>query len=119
MFRLVGDEASAIDFEDEDVVDYSYLAAIYEADAALVTVDVDGGADAGAFVNVTCLGEELDVEGHALYLLGGLGVSIPYLALTGEWVYPLPLLSEAAEFCVGLGGAAVHSSQFIVRSWES
>ena len=103
--QLVSDEASAINFEDKDIVDYPCFSAIYEADAALVAVGVDRGADADAFVNVTGLGEELDVEGHTLDFAGGLGVGIAKLALTCEGVEPLPFLAVGAEVGVTLSGS--------------
>ena len=111
MAFLVSNEAGAIDFKDEDVVDYPCFAGVNEADAALVAVGVYRGADACAFINVACLGEELDVERHSLWLDGGLGVDVAYLALTSEGVEPLPFLGEAAEFGVGLGGFCLHAER--------
>ncbi len=108
---LVGDEACAINLQHEDVVDYSGLSAIYEADAALVAVGVYRGADASAFIDMPCLGEELDVEGHSLGLDGGLGVGVAYLALAGEGVVPLPFLTVGAEVGVGLGGFSLHAER--------
>lgn len=73
-----------------------------------MAVGIDGGTDAGAFINVTGLGEELDVERHSLWLDGCLGVGVTYLALTGEWIEPLPLLGVGAKISVTLSGSILH-----------
>ena len=109
LMGLMGDKPCAIDFEDEDVVDYPCFSAIYEADAALVAVGVDRGADAGAFIYVSCLGEELDVERHSLGLDGGLGMDVAYILLACKGIYPFPLFGEVAEVGVGLGGFSLHA----------
>ena len=94
----------AVHFEDEVVVDDAYLAAGEELDLALLTLDIDADADDGALLDLACAGDELDVEGHALYLLRSIGWVETLALLTRAWVYPLELLRIVAQQGVTKGG---------------
>ena len=85
---LMSDEAGAINFEDEDVVDNADLLAIYELNLTLVAVGVNTEADAVTFINVAGLGEELDVEGNTLDFAGGLRVDVASDTGVGTRVKP-------------------------------
>lgn len=97
-------EPRAVDFEDEVVVDDAYLTAGDELDLALLALWVYADADDSAFLDLTCAGDKLDIEGHALYLLCSLGRVKALALLLGSRVYPLELLGVVAQQGVTEGG---------------
>ena len=97
-------EPRSVHFEDEVVVDDAYLAAGDELDLALLALWVYADADDGALLKFATAGDELDVEGHTLYLLCALGRVEALALLTRPWVYPLELLRIVAPQGVTEGG---------------
>lgn len=97
-------EPRAVHFEDEVVVDDAYLAAGDELDLALLSLWVYADADDGALLDLACAGDELDVEGYALYLLCAIGRVEALALLTRPWIYPLELLGVVAQQSVTEGG---------------
>lgn len=97
-------EPRAVDFEDEVVVDDAYLTAGDELYLALLALWIYTDADDGAFLDLTCAGDKLDIEGYALYLLRSFGGIEAFTLLLSPGVYPLELLGVVAQQGVTEGG---------------
>lgn len=87
----------AVHFEDEVVVDDADFSAGDELYLALLALWVYADADDGALLDLTCAGDKLDIEGHALYLLRSFGRVEAFTLLLGHGVYPLELLGVVAQ----------------------
>ena len=98
----MGDEPGAIYFQHQYIVHYPDFSALDELHLSLVAHNIHLQADAFAFIYVSGLGEELDVERLALYLPRCLRMNIASYLLTAAWVYPLPLLAELTEVLIRL-----------------
>ena len=98
----MGDEPGAIYFEYQYVVHYPDFSALDELYLSLVAHNIHLQADAFAFIYVSGLGEELDVERLALYLPRCLRMHIASYLLSAAGVYPLPLFAELTEVLIRL-----------------
>lgn len=98
----MGDEPDAVYFEYQDVVHYPYLLAVDELHLSLMAQHIYLQADAFAFIYVSGLGEELDIERLALHLPRCLRMHVASNLLTAAWVYPLPLLAELTKVLIRL-----------------
>lgn len=98
----MGDEPGAIYFEYQYIVHYPDFSALDELYFSLVAHNIHLQADAFAFIYVSGLGEELDVERLALYLPRRLRMHVASYLLTAEWIYPLPLFAELAKVLIRL-----------------
>lgn len=95
-------ESRAVYFQHKYIIDYPYLATFHELHLTLMAYGVNGEADAGASVYVSCLGEELDVERHTLHVSGCLRRIETRDSLSCAWVVPLPFFYKSAQLSVGL-----------------
>lgn len=95
----------AVHFKYQYVVHDPYFSTIHELHLALVAHNIYGKAHAVAFIYVSRLGEELDVERQAGYVSCRLWGIVAGYTVSRAWVIPLPLLHVTAKLCVGLGCA--------------
>ena len=102
------DEPGAIHFENQDIVDHPYLAALHKLHPPLVAQGINRQADAVAIIHMSALGEKLDVERHSLHVPCCLGMHVACCPESRAWVIPLPLLSVSTQLCVGLGWPDFH-----------
>ena len=92
-------------FKHKYVIHNPYLATIHELHLTLVAHNIDGEAHAVAFIYVSRLGEELDVERQAAYVSCRLRWIVACHTVSCAWIIPLPLLHVAAKLCVRLSCA--------------
>lgn len=98
----MGDEPGAIYFEYQYIVNHTDFSAVNELHFSLMAQNIYLQTDAFAFIYVSGLGEELDVERLALYLPRRLRMHVSSYLLTAAWVYPLPLFAELTEVLIRL-----------------
>lgn len=60
-------KSRTVHFEYKNIVHNSYLAALNELHLTLVTHSINGKANTASFINMTCLGQELNVKWHSLH----------------------------------------------------
>lgn len=96
-------KSRAVYFEHEYVVHNSYLPTLDEQHLALMTVGVNGEADAGAGVYMSRLGEKPDVERHSLHIHRRLRRVESRHTASRTRVVPLPFFNETTQLCIRLG----------------
>lgn len=96
-------KSRAVHFKHEYVVHNSYLPTLDELHLALMTVGVNGEADAGAGVYMSRLGEKPDVERHSLHIPRCLRRVESRHTASRTRVVPLPFFNETTQFCIRLG----------------
>ena len=92
----------AVHFKYQYVVHNPYFSTIHELHLALVAHNIDGKAHAVAFIYMSRLGEELDVERQAGYVSCRLRGIVASNTVACAWVVPLPLFHILAKLSVGM-----------------
>lgn len=96
-------KSRSVHFKHKYVVHNSYFSTIYELHLTLMAHNIDGKTYAVAFIYVSRLGEELDIERQAGYVSCCLWWIVASNVVPRAWIVPLPLLHVVAKLCVGLG----------------
>ena len=89
-------KSCSVHFQHKYVIHNPNLATLYKLHLTLVAHNIDGEAHAVAFIYMSRLGEELDVERMAFNLGGTLRMHIACNELMAARVNPLPLFGVLA-----------------------
>lgn len=102
------DEACAIDLQYQNVVDHANVVALNELHLALMASHIHRKANTATFDHITLLGKKPNEERMTGKVMSRLWMYITRDTLTGARIIPFPLLGEAAQLGVTLGGALIH-----------
>lgn len=96
----MSNESRAVYFEHKYIVDNPYITALHELHLALMSQCVYREAHTVACINMSRLGDELDVKRMPPHLGGGLRMHVARDEIPAARVYPLPFLGICPQIGV-------------------